>query len=117
MSATPDELRKLLKEARTIIRASLSRGLYKDFDQRVTKALAKDKPYTGPLDNPTDFKVDMVPLPQAGGFAPLRLQGVKVTHLPTGISHTSTAQRSAHTNRAIAWGEVQAALKHLRTLP
>ena len=41
VEAQRDELLGLLKEARKIIRASASRNLAKDWDQRTTKVIAK----------------------------------------------------------------------------
>ena len=105
------ELTKLLKEARTIIRASLSRGLYQDWDRRATKALAKPKvvKWEGDVDVPGDYAVTLYPLEHTGGFAPFR-HGIKITHTPTGLTASCGTERSDHSNHYKAWEELQTKL-------
>ena len=111
MPATNDELVKLLKEARKIIRASPVRTLHKDWDARTTKALAKPKKWVGKIDAPGDFQVDSYALKRNGGFAPFHLDlGIKVTHKPTGLTASCGTERSDHANRQKAWEELQTKL-------
>lgn len=51
---------------------------------------------------PEDLRVEEILSRGEGGFSPLRANGVRVTHLPTGISAECTEHRSAHRNRAQA---------------
>lgn len=52
--------------------------------------------------NPVDVRVDVV-LTQKGGFAPATGSGVRLTHIPTGITLEETGERSKHKNREVAW--------------
>ncbi|WNO05994.1 peptide chain release factor family protein [Rhodoferax mekongensis] len=51
--------------------------------------------------NPADL-VFTVEVQHMGGFARVNTSGVRVTHVPTGISVVSTRERSRHANRQIA---------------
>lgn len=71
-----------------------------------TPAQATQAEVTDELLRPEDFNVEVVMKP-VGGFAPVRTQGVRVTHKPTGISVTCDAARSQHTNRHHAFEQLR----------
>ena len=50
----------------------------------------------------------------AHNWAPIRT-GIRVTHIPTGISVTETNGRSAHRNRAVAWEKLEQTIQRLGT--
>lgn len=52
--------------------------------------------------DPADFRIDIAMIKGQGGFAPFSSPGVIVTHRPTGLTVTSTSERSQHRNRDIA---------------
>lgn len=51
---------------------------------------------------PEDIRVEEILSRGEGGFSPLRANGVRVTHIPTGIFAESKEHVSAHRNRAQA---------------
>ena len=56
--------------------------------------------------NPADFSVSLV-LQNLNSFAPVRTNGVTVTHEPSGLSITETEGRSQHTNRNAAFDKLK----------
>lgn len=59
--------------------------------------------------NPADFSVSIV-LQNLNSFAPVRTNGVTVTHKPSGLSITETEGRSQHKNRAAAYSKLKTLL-------
>lgn len=75
--------------------------------------LVDDTPRPPPWDfvvRPEDFRIDTYsPQGQSGWFAH-HCNGVKVTHLPTGLCSECHTERSQHANKAKAWDDVLAKL-------
>lgn len=72
-------------------------------------AQATQAEVTDELLHPEDFNVEVV-MKQTSDFDPVRTQGIRVTHKPTGISVTCDAARSQHTNRHHAFEQLRAIL-------
>jgi len=67
------------------------------------RGVIEGAPVTLPDDvRPQDLKIDCMFTQLGGGFAPILNNGIRVTHLPTGIVIEETGARSQHRNRAIA---------------
>jgi len=64
-----------------------------------------------PDDAPENFRTEVLPRQIGGGFAPITMSAVRVTHIPTGASAESYQARSQHKNRQIAFDAVCAMLR------
>lgn len=62
---------------------------------------------------PDDFKIDVFPLPKQPGFDLVTPVAVRVTHLVTGLTETSSTERSQHRNRVLAMAALVKRLKAL----
>lgn len=66
--------------------------------------------------DPADVIVDSV-ITHGSGFGITRVNGVKLTHKPTGIEVTETEERSQHRNRAVAWEKLKKLVAEQVTQP
>ena len=54
-----------------------------------------------------DLKIEYLFTQLGGGFAPVSTSGIKITHVPSGLSVESTEHRSQHRNRQAAIEQLQ----------
>jgi len=59
---------------------------------------------------PEDIKIEIWPPRNVGGQHVGTASGVKITHLPSGITVTCDYERSQHRNRAIALAALEGAI-------
>ncbi len=51
---------------------------------------------------PTDLRIDRYSSTVRSGFSVRPIDGIRITHIPTGVIVTSEGERSAHKNRIVA---------------
>ena len=64
--------------------------------------------------NPADVQIDGYSSVHQSGFSLQPLNGVKITHLPTGITVTCENERSQYRNKAIAVAELKEKLRNYK---
>lgn len=80
--------------------------------------VSKDEAFVGRVNHdirPEEVKVDIV-YTRAGGFSPISDSGIRVTHIPTGVSAESLDERSQHKNKQVAFEKLKELVKRVTTL-
>lgn len=73
-----------------------------DFQKRKDKTLI-----------PSDFIVEPYSSIRGNGFSLRPVNGVRITHIPTGLSETCETERSQHKNKAVAMESLKEEIKNI----